>query len=342
MNVNVKEFGCDGQTVSHRPQDPVVVCVLPAFNEAESLGRLIPALNDYLPRFSRHFEIIVVDDGSTDATAAVALDLGRMMPVTLIRLSRNFGKEAAISAGLDHAEGDVVILMDSDGQHPLPVLDTFFEHWREGYEMVFGVREDRRDETALKRVLSQLFYKALSQSAHVPIHPDAGDFRLLDRKVVKALRQLPERSRMMKGLYAWVGFPSRAVPFRIAPRTSGRSSFGLRRLSSLATTGFTSFSDAPLRVWMLVGGAVSILAMLYGGLVVARTLLFGSDVPGWPTLVAGMAFLGGLQLFSIGVLGEYVARIFSEVKGRPLYLVAQVERHAACRKLARIAEARSA
>jgi polyisoprenyl-phosphate glycosyltransferase len=342
MNVNVTGLGRDKQGMFRRPEDPVIVCVLPAFNEAESLRRLIPALNDYLPRFSRHFEIIVVDDGSTDATAAVVLDLGRMMPVTLIRLSRNFGKEAAISAGLDHAEGDVVVLMDADGQHPLPVLQTFFEHWRAGYEMVFGVREDRNDETALKRVLSELFYKVLSRSAHVPIHPDAGDFRLLDRKVVEALRQLPERSRMMKGLYAWVGFPSKAVPFRVAPRTSGRSSFGLRRLSSLATTGFTSFSDAPLRVWMLVGAAVSIVSMLYGGLIVGRTLLFGSDVPGWPTLVAGMAFLGGLQLFSIGVLGEYVARIFSEVKGRPLYLVAQVERPAARRKLAQLGEARTA
>jgi polyisoprenyl-phosphate glycosyltransferase len=325
-----------------RPEDPSVVCVLPAFNEADSLSRLIPAILDYLQRFSSSIEIVVVDDGSTDRTAEVVLDLARRGPVTLVRLSRNFGKEAAISAGLDYAEGDVVVLMDSDGQHPLPVLDQFFAHWREGYDMVYGVRENRNDESMLKRTLTGLFYQALSRSAQVDIHPDAGDFRLLDRKVIEALRQLPERSRMMKGLYAWVGFRSKAVTFQVAPRVGGRSSFGLRRLSSLAITGFTSFSSTPLRIWMLIGAAVSVLSMLYGLAIVITTLLFGSDVPGWPTLVAGVAFLGGLQLFSIGVLGEYIARIFAEVKGRPLYLVSSVQRHEAKSALRSVGEARTA
>jgi hypothetical protein len=206
------------------------------------------------------------------------------------------------------------------------MLDVFFAEWRAGYDMVYGVRGSRADESAVKRVLANLFYRLLSRSANVDIHPDAGDFRLMDRKVVEALRHLPERSRMMKGLYAWVGFPSKAVTFEVAPRLNGQSAFNLRRLSGLAVTGFTSFSSAPLRIWMVVGAAVSLLSTLYGVIVVVKTLMFGSDVPGWPTLVAGISFLGGVQLFSIGVLGEYVARIFSEVKARPLYLVNEIHR----------------
>jgi len=309
-----------------RPQDPHIVCILPAFNEALNLARLIPQLCSYLPRFSPSFELLVVDDGSTDDTAQIVLDLLGRFPVTLLRLSRNFGKEAAISAGIDHAEGDVAILMDSDGQHPIEVLDEFFREWRQGYDMIFGVRADRSDETIVKRRLSGIFYRLLSSSANIEIHPDAGDYRLMDRKVVLALRQLPERSRMMKGLYAWVGFPSKAIAFKAAPRAAGRSTFGLRRLSSLAITGFTSFSNAPLRIWIVLGAVVSMLSILYGAAVVFSTLMFGSDVPGWPTLVAGVAFLGGIQLFSIGILGEYIARIFSEVKARPLYLISSVHR----------------
>lgn len=310
-----------------RKSEPHIVCVLPAFNEAANLERMVPDLSSYLRRFSSTYELVVVDDGSRDGTASTVIALGRNFPVTLICLSRNFGKEAAISAGLDHAEGDVVVLMDADGQHPLEILDEFFSAWRSGYDMVYGVRADRDDETALKRILSRVFYRALSGSASIEIHPNAGDFRLMDRKVVLALRQLPERSRMMKGLYAWVGFRSKAVPFKVGPRAGGQSAFGMRRLSALALTGFTSFSSLPLRIWVVVGGSIAGLATLYGVVVFVRTLLFGSDVPGWPTLAAGMAFLGGIQLFSIGVLGEYIARIFSEVKRRPLYLVSGIYGH---------------
>jgi polyisoprenyl-phosphate glycosyltransferase len=310
-----------------RKSEPHIVCVLPAFNEAANLARLVPALSSHLHRLSSTHEVVVVDDGSRDGTASTVIELGRRFPVTLICLSRNFGKEAAISAGLDHAEGDVVVLMDADGQHPLEVLDEFFAEWQSGYDMVYGVRADRDDETALKRTLTRVFYRALSGSASIEIHPNAGDFRLMDRKVVLALRQLPERSRMMKGLYAWVGFRSKAVTFKVTPRADGQSAFNIRGLSSLALTGFTSFSNLPLRIWVVIGGSIAGLAMLYGVVVFVRTLLFGSDVPGWPTLAAGMAFLGGIQLFSIGVLGEYIARIFSEVKQRPLYLVSGVYGH---------------
>ena len=304
-----------------RPAQPSVTCILPAYNEADNLVNLVPELTAYLGKFTDRLEILIVDDGSRDSTANVAAKLAQTFPVTLLQLSRNFGKEAALSAGIDHAEGDVVLLMDADGQHPLPVVDQFFQHWREGYDMVFGVRDNRADESAAKRHLTNLFYRILSRSAEIDIHPDAGDFRLLDRKVVEALRQLPERSRMMKGLYAWVGFPSKAVTFQVAPRMGGTTNFRLRHLSSLALTGFTSFSSAPLRVWMLIGAGISVLSVLYAFIIVLRTLLFGSDVPGWPTIAAGIAFLGGIQLFSVGILGEYIARIFSEVKARPLYLI---------------------
>ncbi|WP_432697233.1 glycosyltransferase family 2 protein [Marinobacterium sp. YM272] len=311
----------DLSTLSPRSGRPSVTCVLPAYNEAGNLRHLIPELSEYLKKFSDRVELLVVDDGSSDDTAPYVCSLVDEYPVTLLQLSRNFGKEAALSAGIDHADGDVVLLMDSDGQHPLDVIDRFFQHWHEGWDMVFGVRENRADESHAKRFLSNLFYSLLSRSADIEIHPDAGDFRLLDRRVVLALRQLPERSRMMKGLYSWVGFSSKAVSFQPAERMTGTSHFHLRALSSLALTGFTSFSSAPLRIWMLMGASISILSLLYAFFIVIRTLMFGSDVPGWPSIAAGIAFLGGMQLFSVGILGEYIARIFSEVKARPLYLV---------------------
>ncbi|MFN3879924.1 MAG: glycosyltransferase family 2 protein [Nitrincola lacisaponensis] len=300
---------------------PAITCILPAYNEAENLKVMIPLLCEYLPRLSDRFELLVVDDGSRDATSAVAIALAESYPVSLIRLSRNFGKEAAMSAGLDHADGDLVILMDSDMQHPVEVLEEFYQHWLEGYDMIYGIRSDRSDEHPIKRRLTRYFYHMLSQSADVEIQADAGDFRMLDAKVVRALRALPERKRMMKGLFAWVGFRSIGVPFQVNPRFSGQTSFGIRRLSSLALTGITAFSSTPLRMWMFIGAGISLLSITYAVVIVLRTLIWGVDVPGWPTLVAGIGFLGGVQLLSVGVLGEYVARIFSEVKARPVYLI---------------------
>ena len=300
---------------------PSITCILPAYNEAENLQQMIPLLCEYLPRLSSRFEVLVVDDGSRDATSAVAIQLAEQYPVSLIRLSRNFGKEAAMSAGLDHADSDLVILMDSDMQHPVDVLEVFYQHWLEGYDMIYGIRADRSDEHPIKRRMTGFFYHMLSQSADVEIQADAGDFRMMDAKVVRALRALPERKRMMKGLFAWVGFRSIGVPFQVAPRFSGQTSFGIRRLSSLALTGITAFSSTPLRIWMFIGAGISCLAIAYAVIVVLRTMIWGVDVPGWPTLVAGIGFLGGMQLLSVGVLGEYVARIFSEVKARPVYLV---------------------
>ena len=300
---------------------PSITCILPAYNEADNLQVIVPKLCEYLPKLSTRFEILVVDDGSRDATSAVAIDLGKQYPVTLIRLSRNFGKEAAMSAGLDHAKTDLVILMDSDLQHPIEMLGEFYQHWLEGYDMIYGIRSDRSDEHPIKRRLTRYFYHMLSQSADVEIQADAGDFRMLDAKVVRALCALPERKRMMKGLFAWVGFRSIGVPFQVSPRHSGETSFGIRRLSSLALTGITAFSSTPLRMWMFIGAGISMLAIAFAIIILLRTLFWGVDVPGWPTLIAGIGFLGGVQLLSVGILGEYVARIFSEVKARPVYLI---------------------
>ncbi len=216
---------------------------------------------------------------------------------------------------------DFVILMDADCQHPVELIPQFVEHWRNGYDMVYGVICDRANESFIKRRATRLFYKWLSRTASIPIIPDAGDFRLFDRQVVNALKALGERSRFMKGLYSWVGFRSIGVTYQPAARHAGRSQFSLRQLSRLALTGFTSFSDIPLRVWSVIGGVISLCSIFYGLYIIFRTMINGVDVPGWATVTVSMTLLGGLQLFSIGVLGEYIGRIFTEVKGRPAYLV---------------------
>ncbi len=304
---------------------PWVTCVIPAYNEAEGIADFITALCTYLSGITAMYDVIVVDDGSGDDTGLQVIAASGGLPVRLLSLSRNFGKEAAISAGLEEAHGEVVVIMDADFQHPIPTILEFIGKWREGYDMVYGVRSDRRTDPPLRRHLSRSFYRLLSRGASVDIPPDAGDFRLLDRRVVAALRQLPESGKFMKGLYNWVGFNKVAVPFDCAERLAGTSKFNLPKLFDLAMTGLTSFSSFPLRIWVGIGSVISTASILYALFIIIHTLLSGSDVPGWATLVVGVSFLGGVQLLSIGLLGEYVARIFNEVKRRPNYLVA--ERH---------------
>jgi polyisoprenyl-phosphate glycosyltransferase len=303
--------------------EPLISCVIPAFNEAANLRILIPQLTAMLTTLSHRIEIIVVDDGSKDTTAATAAELTQNYPVRCIFLSRNFGKEAALTAGIHEASGDVVVLMDSDLQHPVAMIPIFFEKWREGYEMVYGVRANRDDESFLKRHLTHAFYKLLRRASRIPIEPDAGDFRLLDRKVVDSLKALPERSRFMKGLYAWVGYRSIGIPFQVEERRSGRTTFNFRRLTRLAVMGMVAFSELPLRISAIIGLVISIISIIYGSYEAIHALLFGTDLPGWATLVVAITFLNGIQLMAIGVLGEYIARIFNEVKGRPNYIIAR-------------------
>jgi polyisoprenyl-phosphate glycosyltransferase len=304
-----------------RQARPALSVVVPAYNEAANLPLLLKQLTTALSQLTERWEILIVDDGSTDATA-LALQPWLLVPgVRGLRLSRNFGKEAALTAGLDRAEGDVVVLMDADGQHPPALIAPMLDAWRSGADMVGAIRQSRRDESLIKRLGTRLFYRAANASSPVPIPAGAGDFRLMDRRVVEALKSLPERNRFMKGLYAWVGFDTRFVPYTPPPRRDGRTRFSLRRLIRLALTGITAFSNFPLRVWSGVGAAVALFALGYGVWVVIEHFINGHPIPGWATLVAGLMFFSGVQLLSIGILGEYIGRVFEEVKQRPIYFV---------------------
>ena len=305
------------------PARPEISFVVPAHNEAANLPFLASSLLALARKLAFTFEIILVDDGSRDDTAGVAAGFVGRIPLRLVRLSRNFGKEQAVTAGIDVASGDAIVIVDADLQHPVELVGEFIRLWKEGYEMIYGVRIDRREESGLKRGASHLFYRLLGKMSSVFIPPDATDFRLLDRKVADALRALPENNRFMKGLFHWVGFKSVAVPFHPLPRRSGSSSFNFARLLQLGITGLTSFSHVPLRLAGAAGGLISTCALLYAAWIFCRTLYAGSDVPGWATLTVGVMFLGGVQLLFIGILGEYVGRIFEEVKGRPNYIVAE-------------------
>lgn len=305
-------------------QSPSISCVIPAFNEASNLGTVLPHVLATLASLSRRIELIVVDDGSRDDTAAVMQGLCASHPeVVYLKLSRNFGKEPALTAGIDATRGDVVILMDADGQHPVALLPQMLEKWRQGSDVVYAVRSSRDDQSSLQVSLTGLFYRLVNFGNRVKIPPNAGDFRLMDRKVVEALKSLPERNRFMKGLYAWVGFNSTAIDYQPLPRADGRSNFGLRGSISLALTGMLAFSIAPLRALTLVGLALSALALGYGAWVVGEYFFSGIAVPGYATIVVGMMFFSGIQLLSIGILSEYVGRIYEEVKQRPAYLISQ-------------------
>ncbi len=293
------------------------------FNEAENAGAFLPALAAALARLTPDWEIVVVNDGSRDGTRDAVMAVARDCRLQYLELSRNFGKEAALSAGLDAARGDVVLCIDADFQHPLSALAGMLERWREGWDMVYGVRVSRAGETAVKRGGTALFYWLLRRGSQIDIPPGAGDFRLMDRKVVAALLRLPERSRFMKGLYAWVGFRATPFPYEVQPRAAGTSSFSLARLVSLAFAGITAFSYLPLRAISGLGMLVSLVALGYGAFVLVETFLFGTAVPGYPTIVVSIMFFSGAQLLSLGVVGEYLARVFEEVKQRPPFVVAE-------------------
>lgn len=303
---------------------PSISCVIPAYNEARSLGTLVPDVLTALLRLSAQVEVIIVDDGSRDDTMAVMHALCSRYPqVSYLKLSRNFGKEPALTAGIDAAQGDVVILMDGDGQHPVSLLPDMLAKWHEGSDVVYAVRSTREDQSGLQIKLTAWFYKLVNLGNRVQIPANAGDFRLMDRQVVDALKRLTERNRFMKGLYAWVGFNSTAIDYQPLPRSDGKSNFGLRGSLSLAFTGILAFSIAPLRALTITGFMLSMIALGYGLWVVGEYFITGIAVPGYATIVVGMMFFSGIQLLSIGILAEYVGRIYEEVKQRPNYLVSQ-------------------
>ena len=303
---------------------PLLSVVVPVKNEEDAILPFVERVGAILEGVAEHegWEILFVDDGSTDATlAAIVAANQRDGRVRALSLSRNFGKEAALTAGLEHAGGNAVIPMDVDMQDPPEVLVEMVAKWREGYEMVFGVRRTRSTDSVAKRLTAGLFYRAHNLVSTDKIPENAGDFRLLDRKVVEAIRTLPERNRFMKGLFAWAGFRQAAVEYDRVERNVGASKFNYWKLWTLALDGITSASTVPLRVWSYVGAAIAFAAMCYALFITTRIMLFGVVVPGYASIMVSVLFLGGVQLISLGILGEYVGRILTETKQRPLYVV---------------------
>lgn len=277
-----------------------------------------------LKPLARKFEIIVVDDGSSDGTSVSMQDWTQRYPQVLyLQLTRNFGKEAALTAGLEAASGQVVVCMDADLQHPPALIPKMLERWQDGVEMVYAVRATREDESPFKRWGSKFFYKLMRTSDGRSVPENAGDFRLMDRAVVDALLMLPERNRFMKGLFAWVGFRTEPIMYTPPARLHGSTSFKPFKLFRFAVDGITAFTTWPLRMLSLFGIGLSLLSFAYGAFIVARYLAYGDPVQGWVTLMTVVLFFAGVQLISVGVVGEYVARIFDEVKRRPVYLVRQ-------------------
>lgn len=303
---------------------PRISCVIPAYNEALNLPLVLPEICKQLQVMTDRFEIIVINDGSRDNTAEVAIALAARCPeIVVLDLSRNFGKEAAMTAGLEAASGDVVALMDADGQHPVSLLPAMLAKWQEGLDIVYAIRRTRNDQSSLHAVLAGWFYRLVNWGSRVEIPPDAGDFRLMDKRVVDALKALPERNRFMKGLYAWVGFSSMALDYEPLPRQEGKSSFGLRGAFNLALTGMLAFSTVPLRLLTVSGLFLALASMLYIGWVMLEYFYWGIKVPGYATLVVSIMFFSGIQLLALGIMSEYVGRIYDEVKRRPLYLLKQ-------------------
>lgn len=304
-----------------------ITIIVPCFNEQEVLEQFHMKLTETLSGITDcDFRFLFVNDGSRDGTLKILRELSREDPaVSYISFSRNFGKEAAMLAGLDHAEGDAVILMDADLQHPPELIPEMLSWWRKGYDDVAAKRADRKDEGLFKRTVTNAFYTLLQKSSRTEIQRNVGDFRLLDRRCVAALRLMREGERYTKGMFTWVGYRKKEIPFHVQPRAAGKTTWNYWSLVNLALEGITSFTTAPLRIASMFGILVSLIATLYMLYVFFRALFFGDPVAGYPTLLTVMLFLGGVQLLSLGIIGEYLGRVFNESKHRPLYLVDEMD-----------------
>jgi glycosyltransferase involved in cell wall biosynthesis len=304
------------------PPDRLTI-VVAAYNEADALPRLHPriaAVLDTMPGIDGR--VIYVDDGSSDGTWPVLQRLAAEdSRVALLRLSRNFGKEAALTAGLDHIDAGAALILDADGQDPPELIPQFIEKWREGYDDVHGTRIEREGESWLKKATAHGFYRVIGRLSKTPIPQDTGDFRLLSPRALQALRQLRERQRFMKGLFGWVGFNQTAIAYQRDARIAGQTKFNFWRLWNFALEGITSFSTAPLRIATYLGVGTALLAFVYALWIVFKALAWGDPVAGWPTMMAVILLLGGVQLMALGLIGEYLGRLYAEAKQRPLYLV---------------------
>ena len=301
---------------------PRISAVIPFYNEAPKVAPLLARLVPVLESLGAPWEIVAVNDGSRDGTLQHLADARAKDPrIKIVDLSRNFGKERCLSAGLAHARGAAVVMLDADLQHPPETIPALVARWREGFEVVYAVREARTDQSWLARALSRVFYAIFDRLSEVPLPRGTGDFRLLDRRVVDVIARMPERTRFMKGIYSWVGFRQTGVPYREEARHQGETKWPLLGLFRLAADGLTAFSNFPLRVWVLVGAAISLFAFVYIAYRLLRVVVYGIDVPGYESIIVAVLFLGGVQLLTLGIIGDYIGRIFSEVKGRPLYIV---------------------
>ncbi|MCM3511706.1 MULTISPECIES: glycosyltransferase family 2 protein [Carnobacterium] len=300
-----------------------ITILIPAYNEEAVIDKMYKKLDAVCGELSQYsFEFLFVNDGSKDRTMDYIKEFKRRdSRVQYVDLSRNFGKETAMLAGFDYAKGDAVIIIDADLQQPPETFAEMIHWWEEGYDDVYAVRIEREGETWFKKWTSNTYYTLLQKVAKVKVYPQAGDFRLLDKKCIVALRQLREHERYTKGMYGWIGFKKKEISYIAEPRAAGETKWKLSALLNLALNGITSYSTMPLRIWSIIGFIISMFAFIYMAVEIIRTALFGAEVAGYPSLIAGILFLGGIQLISLGIIGEYLGRVFVETKERPVYFI---------------------
>lgn len=307
------------------PPLSLISIVAPAYNEDEALSEFVRRIDVVMSTAGLHYELVFVNDGSTDKTLPVMHSLrGMNSRITVVNLSRNFGKETAMTAGIAHAVGDAIVIIDTDLQDPPEIIPEMVQDWCAGYDIVYAQRTERAGETWLKRATARGFYWMMKRIGPFPIPENTGDFRLISRRAAEALLQIPERHRFMKGLYAWVGFPQKALAYKRQPRFAGKTKWGYWKLWNLAIEGITSFTIIPLKLATYLGFLIAVFAFCFGLFIVAKAMFFGEAVQGFPTIMAVMLLLGGVQLIVLGVIGEYLGRVFDETKQRPLYILESV------------------
>ena len=308
--------------MSSHPYSVELSIVVPLYNEEANINRLISRLQSTLDKLNTTYEIVCINDGSQDDTFKLLVDYHEEnSAIKVVNLSRNFGKEIALTAGIDYASGAAIIPIDADLQDPPELIAQLVAKWREGYDVVYATRKSRSGESWLKRFTANSFYQTIGKMSPIPIPANTGDFRLLDRKVVEALKQMPERTRFMKGLFAWVGYKQTSILFDREPRFGGKTTWNYWKLWNFALDGITSFSFFPLKIWSYIGSVISLISLLYASFLIIRTLILGIDVPGYASLMVAVLFFGGIQLITLGIIGEYLGRVYEEVKRRPLYFV---------------------
>lgn len=302
--------------------NPTLTIIIPIYNEEANLDSLFERLSQHLESLALSYEIICINDGSHDNSLPCLIAHHQAdRRIKIVNFSRNFGKEVALTAGVDFAQGEAVIFLDADLQDPPELIKDLIAQWRAGFDIVYGTRRSRQGESFLKKLTARLFYRILGRLSPLNIPANTGDFRLMDRQAIEALKKLPERTRFMKGLFAWVGYRQTAIFFDRDPRWQGHSKWNYWKLWNFALDGIISFSLLPLKVWTYLGLVISLLSLFYASYLVLKTLILGIDVPGYASLMVAILFLGGVQLISLGVIGEYLGRVYEEVKARPLYLV---------------------